>query len=42
VAQIIEVHHVYPEEGPNRPEANELLIVVARGREEPSRRNAPC
>jgi len=34
VAQIVEVHHVYPEEGPERPQARKLLIVVARGREE--------
>ncbi len=34
VAQIIEVHHVYPEEGPDRPEAARILVVVARGREE--------
>lgn len=34
VAQIIEVHHVYPEEGPDRPQARQLLILVARGREE--------
>jgi signal transduction histidine kinase len=34
VAQLIEVHHVYPEEGPGRPEAAEILVVIARGREE--------
>jgi signal transduction histidine kinase len=34
VAQLIEVHHVYPEEGPERPDAAEVLVVVARGREE--------
>lgn len=34
VAQLVEVHHVYPEEGPDRPRAATLLIVVARGREE--------
>jgi signal transduction histidine kinase len=34
VAQRIEVHHVYPEEGPDRPRAAELDVVVARGTEE--------
>jgi len=34
VAQLVEVHHVYPEEGPDRPEAARLSIVVARGVED--------
>lgn len=34
VAQRIEVHHVYPEEGPDRPQAAKLLVVIARGQEE--------
>jgi two-component system sensor histidine kinase QseC len=34
VAQLLEVHHVFPEEGPERPEAKTVLVVVARGREE--------
>lgn len=34
VAQLLEVHHVYPEEGPDRPTAARVLVVVARGREE--------
>lgn len=34
VSRLIEVHHVYPEEGPDRPTAATVLIVVARGREE--------
>ncbi len=34
VAQVIEVHHVYPEEGPGRPQAARVLVAVARGREE--------
>ncbi len=34
VAQLIEVHHLYPEEGPDRPQAATVLVVVARGREE--------
>ncbi len=34
VARLIEVHHVYPEEGPDRPDAAIILIAVARGREE--------
>lgn len=34
VTQLVEVHHVYPEEGPDRPQAATLSIVVARGREE--------
>ena len=34
VAQIVEIHHVYPEEGPDRPEAARVLIVIARSRGE--------
>lgn len=34
VAQVVEVHHVFPEEGPDRPEAARLAIVVARDRNE--------
>ncbi len=34
VAQEIEVHHVYPEEGPDRPRAKSVVITVARGTEE--------
>lgn len=34
VAQIVQVHHVYPEEGPQRPEARRVVVVVARGTEE--------
>jgi len=34
VAQLIEVHHVYPEEGPDRPQAAHVQVVIARGREE--------
>ncbi len=33
VAQLVEVHHVYPEEGPGRPQAAVLEVVIARGRE---------
>lgn len=33
-ARLIEVHHVYPEEGPGRPQAALVRVVVARGREE--------
>ena len=33
-AQLVTVHHVYPEEGPDRPEAARVRIAVARGREE--------
>jgi signal transduction histidine kinase len=33
-AREVEVHHVYPEEGPNRPQARRVRIVVARGRAE--------
>jgi len=33
-ARRVEVHHVYPEEGPDRPSARNVLLVVARGREE--------
>lgn len=34
VARLCEVHHVYPEEGPDRPQAAVLRMIVARGREE--------
>jgi signal transduction histidine kinase len=34
VAQLIEVHHVYPEEGPDRPNAAHVRVVIARGQEE--------
>ncbi len=34
VAERIEIHHVYPEEGPERPEPKQVLIVVASGTEE--------
>lgn len=34
VAVRMEVHHVYPEEGPDRPRAAAVRVVVARGREE--------
>ncbi|MEW6074277.1 MAG: ATP-binding protein [Planctomycetota bacterium] len=34
VAQLIEVHHVYPEEGPGRPTAARVQVVVAAGVEE--------
>ncbi len=34
VVQQIEVHHVYPEEGPGRPQAAQVRVVVARGTEE--------
>ncbi len=33
VAQLIEIHHVYPEWGPNRPEAAKVVVVVGRGTE---------
>ncbi len=33
VAQLVELHHVYPEEGPNRPKAEVVRVVVAEGRE---------
>lgn len=32
-AQVVEVHHVYPEEGPERPATAQVRIAVARGRE---------
>jgi signal transduction histidine kinase len=32
-AQWVDVHHVYPEEGPQRPRTAHVLIAVARGRE---------
>ena len=34
VAQLIEIHHVHPEEGPKRPIAAKVVVVVAAGREE--------
>ena len=34
VAQLEQVHHVFPEEGPERPRAEVIQIVIARGREE--------
>lgn len=34
VAQVVEVHHVYPEEGPERPEARRVVVVIACGTEE--------
>ncbi|MFN0244520.1 MAG: ATP-binding protein [Planctomycetota bacterium] len=34
VAELVEVHHVYPEEGPKRPQAAKVNVVVARGVEE--------
>lgn len=34
VAQRVEVHHVYPEEGPERPVAAGVVVVIAKGREE--------
>jgi signal transduction histidine kinase len=34
VAQLIEVHHVHPEEGPGRPEAARVRVVIASGRED--------
>lgn len=34
VTQVIEVHHLYPEEGPGRPTPARVLVVVARGRED--------
>lgn len=33
VARIVEVHHVYPEEGAGRPTPARVLVVIARGRE---------
>ena len=33
VSRKIEVHHVFPEEGPDRPQAEIITVVVARGRE---------
>lgn len=33
-AQLLEVHHVYPEEGPGRPRAARVVVAIARGREE--------
>lgn len=34
IAEFVEIHHVFPEEGPNRPDVHSVHIVVARGREE--------
>ena len=34
VAQFVEVHHVYPEAGPDRPTPAQVLIVIARGTED--------
>jgi two-component system, OmpR family, heavy metal sensor histidine kinase CusS len=34
VAQLIEVHHLTPEEGPERPLAANIVVAIARGREE--------
>ena len=34
VAQLIEVHHLYPEEGPDRPTPAEIRVVIARGPED--------
>ena len=34
VARRVEVHHVTPEEGPGRPQAQNLLVVIAHGTEE--------
>ncbi|MFN0006266.1 MAG: ATP-binding protein [Planctomycetota bacterium] len=34
VGQIIEIHHVYPEEGPDRPIPARIRVVVARGVED--------
>jgi signal transduction histidine kinase len=34
VAQRLEIHHVYPEEGPERPAAASVLVAIARGREQ--------
>ena len=33
ISQMLEIHHVYPEEGPGRPDARTVVVVVARGRE---------
>ena len=33
VAQMIEVHHVYPEQGPDRPTPARVLVAIAQGRE---------
>ncbi len=32
--QLVEIHHVFPEEGPGRPDVRSVSIVVARGRED--------
>lgn len=34
VGQILEIHHVYPEEGPDRPIAARIRVVIARGVED--------
>ena len=34
IASVVEVRHVYPEEGPDRPQAARVMIVVARGVED--------
>ncbi len=34
VVQALELHHVYPEEGPDRPKAATVVVAIARGREE--------
>ena len=34
VAQLLKIHHVYPEEGPNRLTPETVMIAIARGREE--------
>jgi len=34
VGQVIQIHHVFPEEGPDRPRARRVLVVLAQGREE--------
>jgi two-component system sensor histidine kinase QseC len=34
VGRVVEIHHVYPEEGPDRPIPARIRVVVARGREE--------
>jgi hypothetical protein len=42
VARRVEVHHVFPEEGPNRPEAAHVIVVIARGAKNWLRRSARC
>lgn len=34
LGQVLEIHHVYPEEGPERPTPARIRVVVARGRED--------